>query len=58
MLEKLKLGLKSRTVWTIVALFIINGITGVRDHLPGNWLPVVDGILSLAAMYFRINPRV
>ncbi|MDI6788487.1 MAG: hypothetical protein QME51_08965 [Planctomycetota bacterium] len=50
--------LRSRTVWTIVVLFIVNGFEGVRELLPGNWLPTVDFFLSAAAIYFRMNPRV
>ncbi len=49
---------KSRTVWTFVVLFIVNGITGVRELLPGFWLPLVDVVLTLAGIYFRAKPKV
>lgn len=49
--------LKSRTVWAFVALFVINGITGVRDLIPAAWLPLIDAILGLIGIYFRISPR-
>ena len=49
--------LKSRTVWVIVILFIINGIAGVREMIPVMWLPMIDGVLSILAIYFRINPK-
>jgi len=49
--------LKSRTVWTIVILFVINGIGGVRDLLPPVYLTAIDGVLSIAAIYFRISPK-
>jgi hypothetical protein len=48
---------KSRTVWVIIILFVINGFEGVRELLPGFWLPVVDGVLSMLAVYFRINRK-
>jgi len=49
--------LKSRTVWTILVLFLINGIQGIRNFIPANWLPLIDGILSILAIYFRIDQR-
>ena len=49
---------KSRTVLIIIVLFIINGISGIREFIPGLWLPMIDGGLSLLAIYFRINQRV
>ncbi len=49
--------LKSRTVWTIIALFVINGIGGIHDLIPTAYLPVIDLLLSGLAIYFRISPR-
>lgn len=49
--------LKSRTVWVIIVLFIINGITGVREFFPEVLLPLVDGALSILAIYFRVNTK-
>jgi len=49
---------QSRTVWTIVVLFIINGVGGIRDFIPPNLLPLIDGLLSILAVYFRANPKV
>ncbi len=50
--------LKSRTVWTVIALFLINGVTGIRELIPPTLLPVIDGILGIAVIYFRVKPRV
>lgn len=55
--HKLNLALRSRTVWTIVVLFIINGVAGIRGYIPSDWLPLIDGALGLLAVYFRINPQ-
>ena len=49
--------LKSRTVWTVVVLFIINGISGIREIIPATALPIIDAVLSLLAIYFRVNPK-
>ncbi len=57
MLDKIiKIG-KSRTVITIIVLFVINGIGGVKDWIPSDYLPAIDALLALAAIYFRITPR-
>lgn len=50
-------GLKSRTVWTVIALVLLNGVPAVRDSLPAGWLPYVDSLLGLLAWHFRVNPR-
>lgn len=49
--------LKSRTVWAVIALFVINGFTGIRESIPVGWLPYLDGVLGLLAIYFRANPK-
>jgi hypothetical protein len=48
--------LKSRTVWTVIALVLINGIPSVRDLLPEQSIPLVDMILGILAAYFRAVP--
>ena len=51
---------KSRTFWTIVALFLVNGVTGIRDIIAESHpasLPALDAVLSLAAIYFRAKPK-
>ena len=49
--------LKSRTVWTIIVLFVINGVEGIRGVIPANALPIVDAVLSVLAVYFRVKPN-
>lgn len=48
--------LKSRTVWTVVALFIIGGTNAVSSYIPSGLEPIVMGALSLLAVYFKLNP--
>ena len=47
---------KSRTVWVIVVMFLINGVAGIRAQIPEGKLPFIDGVLSMAAIYFRVAP--
>jgi len=48
----------SRTVWVVVVLFLVNGVTGVREFIPEGLLPIIDAVLSLSAVYFRVNTKV
>ena len=57
MMQKVGYALKSRTVWTLVVMFIVSGISGIHDLIPSGWLPVVDGILGLLIVYFHVNPQ-
>lgn len=58
MLNKLIVASKSRTVWTIVLMFLVGGVTSIHDVLPAGSVPFIDGILGLLAIYFRVNPKV
>jgi hypothetical protein len=49
--------LKSRTVWMAVILFIVNGITGIRENIPAGWLPLIDAILTMLTIYFRVEVK-
>lgn len=48
--------LKSRTTWTIAFMFIVGGVDAVSGVLPDGTKELVLGILSLLAVYFKINP--
>lgn len=48
---------KSRTVWTILVTFVIGGTNSVVEFIPADWLPLVTGILSILAIYFRVNTK-
>lgn len=48
--------IKSRTAWTIVALFVFSGLEGVRELVGADWARLVDLLLSVLAIYFRVNP--
>jgi hypothetical protein len=57
-MDKLIKALKSRTVWTVVLLFVINGVDGIRDVLTEEAYTSINTVLSILAVYFRVNPRV
>ena len=48
----------SRTVWVIIVLFLVNGVSGIREFIPEGLLPVIDAVLGLAAVYFRVAAKV
>lgn len=55
-MNKLLLVFKSRTFWTTVVLFLVNGITAIKGVIPMSILPYVDGVLGLLIVWFHINP--
>ena len=51
--------LQSKTVWILVAMFVLNGIEGIRESIPTAWLSTVDFALTLLAIYTgKIAPKV
>ena len=50
--------LSSRTNWTILVIFLIGGVESITAFIPIFWLPFVEGILALAALYFHTHPKV
>ena len=48
--------LKSRTVWTFVALFVIGGLGALDTVIPASAKPVVDLALTVLGIYFHTNP--
>jgi hypothetical protein len=55
-MDRIKLALRSRTTWTIVALFVINGVGAISSYIPVSVKPIIDGLLGLAIVYFHVNP--
>ena len=48
--------LKSRTVWTVFAMFLVGGIQAVSALLPTEGQTLVLAVLSIVAGYFHVNP--
>ncbi len=57
LMDKVKKVLRSRQFWTGVAIFVINGVDGIREIIPVEIIPYVNGVLGMLAVYFRISPR-
>lgn len=56
-MNKILVALKSRTVWTVVAIILVNGLPEVRNLVPSGLLPVIDAVLLILSAYFRVNRR-
>ena len=55
-MSTLKTILSSRTTWTIIVLFLYNGVSAIHSVFPASATPLLDGILSIVAIYFHITP--
>lgn len=55
-MEKLLGTVKSRTTWTIVAMFVMNNLVDIKAILPAGWGSYLNLGLAFAAIYFRANP--
>ena len=55
MIKLLKLSLKSKTVWTVVFMFILSGSQGIQEQLGVVYEPLM-AVLSATAIVFRLNP--
>ena len=44
--------LKSRTFWTGVVLFLVNGVGAIHNQIPVSYQPAVDGVLGILGIYF------
>lgn len=47
--------LRSRTFWSIVALFVISGTNGIMGMIPENSVVYVQFLLSALASYFHLD---
>lgn len=50
--------IRSRTIWSIVALFIIGGTGAVDSFIPEAVKPAVAAVVGLLGIYFRVNTKV
>lgn len=48
--------LKSKTIWTFVALFVFNGLPAVKNLVPVSFQPIVDFVLVGLGIWFRSHP--
>ena len=47
---------KSRTFWTVVAMFVIGGLNAIMNVIPASLQTGLMAVLGIAATYFHINP--
>jgi len=56
-MDKFIIAGKSRTVWTVIAMVIVNGVPSVAGMIPEAYVPLVNMVLGVLAAYFRINHK-
>jgi len=47
---------KSRTVWTVVVMFVIGGFQAVEPFMSPQVFLFVNGALTLVATHFKMKP--
>lgn len=47
---------KSRTFWTVVAMFFIGGLNAIVQVIPPDFQTVAMAVLGILATYFHVNP--
>ena len=47
---------KSRTVWSVIGIFVVVGGNAIVPMLPPAVQAIVTAILGFMAIYFKINP--
>lgn len=55
-MNKLILALQSRTVWTVVGMFVIGGLNAIVPVIPGDLAGLLNALLAGLAIYFHVNP--
>jgi hypothetical protein len=53
---KIALAFRSKTAWTVALLAVYNGVSSVKDMVPAPYQELVNALLGIAAVYFRMNP--
>lgn len=48
--------LKSRTIWTLAAMFVIGGLNALVPVVPAGLQTFIVFLLAVLASYFHINP--
>lgn len=56
-MNKLILALQSRTVWTIIAMFLIGGVNALFPIIPPDFQAPIMAALGFLASYFHVNPK-
>lgn len=55
-MNTIKTMLRSRTFWTVLALFVFGGLQEIQPMVSGGQQALVELLLSILAIYFKLNP--
>lgn len=47
---------KSRTLWTILVMFLIGGVNSIHEMIPPVFVTVLEAGLGLLATYYKLSP--
>lgn len=47
---------KSRTFWTLVAVFVVGGGNAIVPMIPEGLQAIIVAVLAMLATYFHVNP--
>lgn len=50
--------LQSRQMWTLIFMFVFNGWSAISASVDPQIALVINGLLGILAMYFRIDAQV
>ncbi len=50
--------LKSRTIWTVVLLFLLGGLGNIEGFMSNDIYTLLSGVLTVLVIYFRSHPKV
>ena len=56
LLSDIKKLISSRANWAVVAMFVVGGVEAINQYIPVEFLPLVEAVLGLLAIYFIRNP--
>lgn len=57
-MDKFLQAFQSRTIWTLVALFVFNGLQAVEPQVSGNVQVAINLVMTVLGAYFRVNAKV
>lgn len=48
--------IKSRTVWTVIVMFVLGGIQNISQFITPELFVLIETILSGLVIYFKLKP--
>ena len=56
MFTKITQALMSRTTWVLILMFVVGGFEAVQNLIPADIYKPIFGVLTMLAIYFKVNP--